>query len=101
MPCTKKGKTVRGKDLQEDREIKSWFWTCLIDTIVEILSRKLVCETEVSWRETDWRYKFWTHQVSMLVKTIEPDKIMHSKNLVRAEVGSADYAWGLPSLGRP
>lgn len=48
MPCTKKGKTVRGKDLQEDREIKSWFWTCLIDTIVEILSRKLVCETEVS-----------------------------------------------------
>lgn len=40
-------------------------------------------------------------RVSVLVKTIEPDKIIHSKNLVRAEEGSADHAWGLPSLGRP
>ena len=62
VPCTKKGKTVRGKDLQEDREIKSWFWTCLIDMTVEMLSRQLVCETQASGRETDWRYKFGTHQ---------------------------------------
>ena len=40
-------------------------------------------------------------RVSMWIKTIEPDKIMHSKNLARAEEGSADHAWGLPSLGRP
>lgn len=53
VTCTEKGKTVRGKDLQEDREVKSWFWTCLIDMTVEILSRQLVCETQVSGRETD------------------------------------------------
>ena len=47
------------------------------NTIVEILSRKLVFETEVLGRDLDWKYKFrGVIRVSMLLKDIGPVTVM-------------------------